>query len=110
MTQHDRDMLLKAADGVAKHKDLTGLAAIIRRIGERQEVTDGEVPEGMVRVRAAVAVDSTGRWEAAGYHGWQETTTPELLNESREFANRSLHWITANVPIPVPQTITAAVE
>jgi hypothetical protein len=107
MTDEDKRLLRTAAEIIEAEDNQGELRGIVKRL---RGMADRKPPEGTVRVRAAVAIDSRGRWEAAGYHGWDDHTTPDsLLNESR-LPNKALHWIEADVPVPTTQKIQGAVQ
>jgi hypothetical protein len=67
-----------------------------------------------VRVRIAVAVGDDGAWNSCG---WQfpksETTDVELMGialEVMEQAVVNVHWVEADIPIPVGVTVEGTVS
>jgi hypothetical protein len=69
-----------------------------------------------IKVRIAVAVDPQGRWYCYGsgdreknyienHDQLLETTTFDTIGPSE-----SLYWLTAELPVPEPQEITAVIE
>lgn len=64
-----------------------------------------------VRVRIAVAVDEEGRWNAAG---WRSTNSDSLMQDIAVEGMDSdsiiaLHWIEANIPLPIAEVIEGEV-
>ena len=71
------------------------------------------LPAGTVRVRVPVVVDAKGNWGATGwstdqtpdgekiYHilGWEVTSEPSIA-----------HWISADIPMPVPVEVKGEVK
>lgn len=62
-----------------------------------------------VKVRIAVAVRPNGVWSAEGRSNWSGDFAMRIATASLpDFATH--YWLTAELPIPEPQTIEATVE
>lgn len=61
-----------------------------------------------VKVRIAVAVDSSGNWSGAG---WNDATDKEMQDGAKEFVEEGerMYWLVAELDTPEIQTITPAI-
>lgn len=81
---------------------------------EEKRIQGGE--GGTVRVRIAVAVDNLGGWAAYGASGEDPIPLQYTASDARasgepaypdECMAEAFHWIEADVPVPVRQTVEA---
>ena len=63
-----------------------------------------------VQVRIAVAVDEDGDWHAIGSNGWDDSLSKAEAAHGWGSGQKALTWLTAELPIPAPQTVEAKVE
>lgn len=80
----------------------------------------GDEKRETVRVRIAVAVDQAGNWSAYGATAETERSMRFTASDSRavhdvveDFGNETVeafHWVEADIPLPVAQTIQGTVE
>lgn len=62
-----------------------------------------------VKVRIAVAVDSSGNWSASGWKGASDDyAVSDVIDTVGECV--SLFWVTAELPVPEMPTVAGTVE
>lgn len=62
-----------------------------------------------VRVRIAVAVDSSGKWGSCGWMGADEEDAMCHACEALDALGEALYWLEAELPLPTASTIAAKV-
>lgn len=62
-----------------------------------------------VKVRIAIAVDASGDWNSCGCKGMDDDDAMGIASDTVA-SGEARYWLTAEVDVPEPVTIDAAVE
>lgn len=65
-----------------------------------------------VKVRVAVAVDPTGKWNASGWNADNGEPVEDAMDIAIEGVGEGAtrYWLEAELPVPEVQTVTAKIE
>jgi len=63
-----------------------------------------------IKIRIAVAVDSTGAWSASGDNTSRDAASMETVLDHELTGAVQSYFITVEIPLPRPVELTAAVE
>jgi hypothetical protein len=65
-----------------------------------------------VRVRIGVRIEGDGGWHSSGSLGWDDRTNLEQLQDYNGHPPETvlIHWLEADLPVPVSETVEGVVS